>query len=140
MPTVKILIAQSPQALAKTEKAFSGYDILTAFDIKAADYWIQRHQIDAFIIGVHFDESRGVELASLIRTSAKQQNKPIIMVRLLASENSHMFRTTFGALIETDIINAYLDFDEDDDSAPDKIRQCLDEQLQIYREKNKPLV
>jgi response regulator RpfG family c-di-GMP phosphodiesterase len=135
MPPVKILIAQAPRALAKTESAFTGYDILTALDIKAAEYWLLRHEIDAFIIGVHFDDSRGVQLASIIRNNIKHKNRPIIMVRLLESDNLQMFRTTFGALIESGTIDAYLEFDSEDPEIPKKIRQAMDSQLQVYRTK-----
>ncbi|MDR3616388.1 MAG: hypothetical protein P4L53_22700 [Candidatus Obscuribacterales bacterium] len=132
MPPVKILIAQDPRALAKTEKAFTGYDILTALDIKAADYWLLRHEIDAFIIGAHFDDSRGVQLVSIIRNNFEHRNKPIIMVRLLPSDNAQMIRTTFGALIDSGAVNAFLEFDENDPETSKKIREAVDQQLQIY--------
>jgi hypothetical protein len=134
MPPSKILIAQNPRALAKTERAFTGYDILTALDVKAAEYWLLRHNIDAFIIGAHFDDSRGLQLASIIRSNAKHKERPIIMVRLLTSDNSQMLRTTFGALIDSGTINAYLEFEEDDAEASKKIREAVDQQLQIYKQ------
>lgn len=140
MPVAKILIAQDPRALAKTERAFSGCDILTAFDVKAAEYWMQRHNIDVFVIGVHFDDSRGVELASIIRAHEKYKDSPIIMVRILPSNNIPLLRTTFDTLINSGIINSYVDFDETDEDAPEKIREAADHQLHLYREKVKPQV
>lgn len=136
MPPVKILIAQSPRALAKTERSFTGYEIFTAFDLKAADYWMQRHELDAFIIGVHFDDSRGVELASLIRANAKHKDRPIVIVRLLASENAQLFRTTLDALVQTGIINQYLEFEETEAEIPEKIRAAVDQQIHNYKKQS----
>jgi DNA-binding response OmpR family regulator len=86
MKRTKILIAQNPTAVDITAKALPDYDLVIVTDLLNTQYQIREKGIDIFVIGIHFDDSRAVDLISVIRKDDKYRKTPILILRLLPTE------------------------------------------------------
>ncbi len=81
--------------------------------------------IDLFLVGIHFDESRALELIPLIRKDTRHSETPIIVIRLLPTENQKLLKQSVNAMQSLHIVSDYLEL-EDDRKAKLKIRQAVD--------------
>ena len=98
MKPARILIAEDSKALKTVVSALYGYDQIIVSTVKEAQRSILEDGIDLFIMGIHFDDSRATELASLVRESPKHATTPVLLVRVLRSSIAKFIRSTSNAL------------------------------------------
>jgi DNA-binding response OmpR family regulator len=94
----RILIAVSKLALPEGSAALAAHELLEITTLRQSETLIAQDVIDMFVIGVHFDDSRSVELVKLIRQSSKYKTTPILMLRVTPSEMAHFIKQTMDAM------------------------------------------
>jgi response regulator RpfG family c-di-GMP phosphodiesterase len=124
MKKARIMIAQDAKALGKTKDALDAYELVVVTDLMQARYQLIEDGIDVFVIGIHFDESRAIDLVNFIRNDKKHERTPIIFVRLLPTTMKDILKTTVVALIKIGTISDYLELEGDPDFAS-KIKQSV---------------
>lgn len=124
------MIAQDAQALGMTQDALRGYDLVVVTEIRAAQRLVMEDGIDLFVIGIHFDDSRAVELVRFIRSDQRHKTTPIVFVRLLPTTLRDILGTTVLALIKMGTISQYLELENDPDFAV-KIRDYVSSLLPL---------
>ena len=124
MKVARILVAQNPKGLQVTKTALSGYEVVTVDNIQRAKHQVMEDGIDLFLLGIHFDDSRAIELVSFIRNDEKHKKTPIIIMRVLPTLMVDSLRTTINALIKTGTVSQYLEVEGDQDPV-DKIRKAV---------------
>jgi CheY-like chemotaxis protein len=115
MKNIRVMIAQDAKALGATRDALEDYQLVVVTDMQAAQHEVIEDGIDLFVIGLHFDESRAIELVSFIRNDPGHKKTPIIFVRLLPTTMKDILKSTVMALIKAGTINQYLELEGDPD-------------------------
>jgi hypothetical protein len=128
----RILVAHDHGGLSIIEKALHGCDLVVVTDMKKVEFLTTEDGIDCFVIGIHFDYSRAVELVTTIRRSEKHKTTPVILIRCSPSPNAQMLRSTVDLLIDHGTVRQYLELDDDPD-AVEKIRAAVDECLAVSK-------
>lgn len=129
MKTARILIAHEPQGMDLITTSLQGYDLVPVTTIEDARYHINQGGIDLFLIGIHFDDSRAVEMITGLHQNPKYQTTPVVVVRLLSSQLVDFLRSTTGALIKLGTISQYLEIEGDPDASI-KIKEAVKAALQ----------
>jgi hypothetical protein len=122
-----IFVAHELEGLELITAALADYDLIVVQDASAAEARIG-DAIDLYLIGIHFDDSRAVELVGSIRQVEKQSTVPIVMIRMLPSKVVDILRITATTLIRAGAISHYLEL-ENDGEAEAKIRKAVSEAL-----------
>ena len=125
-----ILVAQEASGHELIRSALLGLNLLTVTDTRDAVQHIEESDIDLFVIGIHFDESRAIELIDTIRTNRKHADSPIVVIRLLPTPFVESLRSAAAVLIKTGSIDAYVEL-EGKGNAAELLRDAVDEQLSI---------
>lgn len=128
MSSARILIAEDNKVLPYIRHALVGYELLVATSLKEADRFVAESAIDLFILGVHFDDSRGTELASNIRRSAAHAQTPIILLRCLPSTIAKFIRSSTNALKASGTITEFLEL-ENVEQISDELRKAVESHL-----------
>ena len=113
----RILIAHDANHLGVVTKALEGYDLVVVSDVMGAQYQIMEDGIDLVIIGIHFDESRAIELVNIIRSDDKHKKTPIVLIRLSPTGLSESINVTTAALIKIGTVSEYLELESDPEAA-----------------------
>jgi DNA-binding NtrC family response regulator len=109
MKKTRILVAHELNRSEVIISALMGYELVLVSDITAAEYQVMEDGIDMFIVGIHFDDSRAIELVNFIRLNKKHKTTPVIMVRLLSSAIADFLRSTTETFIKIGSISHYLE-------------------------------
>lgn len=107
------MVAHDPARLEVITKALEGHELVLVNDLQAAQYQILEDEIDLFVVGIHFDDSRSIELIDLIQKDQKHTNTPVILIRLLHTPLADFLRTTVATLIKLGTVTQYLELADD---------------------------
>lgn len=126
----RILLAASETLSAPVMRAaLAGHELLEPKDLHEAERLIQEASIELFVIGVQFDDSRGMELVKRIRLDQAHKKTPILIVRVTPSEMASFIRQTMDTMKSLGVISDYLEL-EGDPLAEVKIRDEVSKFLQ----------
>lgn len=125
MKPARILIAEEDSMMPLVAEALGGYELIEVYTYEQAVRMILEDGIDFVVIGVHFDDSRAIELITFIRTNKSHHTIPIIVQRLSHTEFAGLLRTSLAAMKSLRLINDYLELDYDRD-AKAKIREAVE--------------
>ena len=87
------------------------FDLVMVSTREEAERMIIEDGIDLFVIGVHFDESRAIEMIGTIRNSKNHRKTPIIVIRLLATALAESLLATATNLIKVGAISDYVEME-----------------------------
>jgi hypothetical protein len=125
----RILVAQDAHAFAPIEQALKDYDLIQATTFYQAKKLVVKNNISLFVIGIHFDDSRCMDLIQLIRKDTAHGTTPIVVVRLLPSPHAGMLRSTLAVMKTVHGITDYIESEGDDLDIEEKIRAAVQEGL-----------
>jgi len=128
MRRTRILLAQEKAVIVKTCDALYGYHVIPVDTIIQAHRQILKPGLDLFVIGIHFDDSNGLELVKSIRESEHYSKTPIIIIRMLPSSLAKTLRRSVNAVRKFFEIAAYLELEASSDPVRD-LRQEIKKQL-----------
>lgn len=112
-----ILFAADKFILQAVKPAFTAYKVEVASQIPQVLQIIKNQHVDLFLIDVHFDDSKALDLIEIIRTSPTYTNTPVLLFRLLPSVHADLLRYTVLQLIVVYKITLYLELEESEDAA-----------------------
>lgn len=127
-----ILVAQDPAVMSPVLEACAGHQVDKATTVSQAKDLLAQNVYDAIIVGVHFDESRAMELIAWLRQ--ERPNMPIVMVRLKHSDFEETFRRTARALKKVGSICSYLELEGDKgwrEKIQKALRKCVDLEISL---------
>lgn len=137
MATPRILIALEAACVSEVQEALRDYDLLLAVTLSEAQKAIAEDGIELFVIGVHFDDSRSMELIRLIRLDRKHKKVPIIVTRMLPTIQTKMLHDTLELMKVLMGITDYLEL-EGDPGAKAKLKSVVKKTLfQIQAKKSR---
>jgi response regulator RpfG family c-di-GMP phosphodiesterase len=119
----RVLVAHDSKALSLTSYALYGYRLLKATNKHEAEALVINDSIDLFVVSIHFDDSRAVELISFIRKHEKHDLRPIVVIRFMPAANTEVLRDTVNGLIKVGSVRSYLELEKD----PDIIKKIRNE-------------
>jgi response regulator RpfG family c-di-GMP phosphodiesterase len=128
MSIARILIAEDPEALPCITQALAGYELLIASSVNEVERMTIADGIDLFILGIHFDDSRATELASMIRRTAAHEKTPIILVRILPSKIEKFIRSSTNGLKASGVITDFLEFPKREEISS-KLKKVVESRL-----------
>lgn len=128
MTPARILLAEEAAILPTVTSALVGYELLATVSLRQAERLILEDGIDLFVVGIHFDDSRAMELIKKVRLDRKHGNTPIIIHRLSPSEHAELLKQTLDVMRTMNIISDYLEVEGDPD-AKSKIRKAVEQYL-----------
>lgn len=88
MKPARILIAEDKRLMNKVKAALAGYEPLTTSSIHQAEGLVSKNNIDIYVIGIHSDDSRAMQLVKFIRLDCGDKKTPILVTRMLPSKLS----------------------------------------------------
>lgn len=107
--------------------ALEGYDLVVAHDVEQAIRLIQEDgEIDAFVIGILFDDSQGMELIKTIRLDKNRKHIPILVTRFMPSQYEEMLAHVMGTMKALGSINEYFEADYNEASVKTRLRQLVE--------------
>ena len=118
--------------MAPVLEACAGHQVETATTVNEVKDCLAANTYDAIIVGVHFDESRAMELIAWLRQ--ERPNTPIIMVRLKPSDFEETFRRTAKALKKVGSICSYLELEGDtlwQTKIQKALKKCVDLEVSV---------
>lgn len=110
MPT-KILVAIRPEAEPAVEEALDGYDLLIVRSVQEAVQCFGKNDIDFFMVGILFDDSKALEFIKIIRAEQKYADTPILVVRLMPTMHEEMLRTVMETMLAAKVVKNYFEID-----------------------------
>lgn len=127
----RILIAQEKNCIDVLLDALAGYELITATHLQEAERLLIENGIDMFVIGIHFDDSRAMELVKFIRDDEKHKKTPIVMVRFWPSEHAQILRQTIEVMKTVRAVSAYIEADADTGNRPfmERVREAVERHL-----------
>ena len=108
----RILIAEDPIAMPYLREALETHVLIECVNTQDALKSMSEHDIDFFVVGIHFDESRGVDLVPLIRNEDRYKETPILVLRLLKTQFGPFLKENMGVLKTLWPNLEYIEFDE----------------------------
>lgn len=120
------------------ESALAGYDLYTATSLQQAQRLIWEDGIDIFVIGIHFDESRAMELVKLIREEPKHRKTPIIVVRFWPSDNAKILRQTIEVMKSVRAVSDYIEADSEERPFVERVREAVEKHLPSRKSTKRP--
>ncbi|MBS1957733.1 MAG: hypothetical protein JST89_26345 [Cyanobacteria bacterium SZAS-4] len=95
---MRILVANDLQGFKRLTNALRGQDIRFVQTLSEAKQVLETVKFDLIIAGVHFDDSRAVELLQEVRTSRKVCDTPLVFVRTRSSSLANEIKRTLANL------------------------------------------
>ncbi len=133
-----ILVAEEHSAINIVSSALKEFALLEATRFEQAQRLILDAGIDLVVIGIHFDESRAVELIKCVKTSENHHSTPIIVLRLTPSELADVLRNTLSIMKSLSLVDLYLELEGMPDAAV-QIRKAVDKQLSSAKVSSKKM-
>lgn len=129
MDSARILIAHESKGLDTIAEALKDFELVCVTDAQGARAQIAQHHFDLILVGMHFDDSRAVELISHLCQTENHKNTPVILVRMLPSKVAAFLRSTAESLIKVSSVRQYLEV-EGDSEAASKIKAAVLTEIQ----------
>lgn len=129
---MRILIAQEARSLGMVADALRGYELLTATTLQEAERLLLEDGIDLFVVGIHFDDSRGVELIKVIRKDSRHAKNPIVVARLIPSDHAQILRQTMDVMCAMQVVNAYIE-EDGQPGVEHRLREAVDKVVEEAR-------
>lgn len=124
----KILVATHDQFWSSVEASLKGYDLVFAPSLTDAKRLLGENKFDLFLIGIFFDDSKGVELIKDIRLSV-DQTTPIVAARLKDTPNNEMLGQILNALVAAKLADEYIEGVHDTGDMQKKLRKTVESYL-----------
>jgi response regulator RpfG family c-di-GMP phosphodiesterase len=125
-----IFIAEDTSVISIISHALEGcYELIEVTTLPEAKRLSAGVHIDLFIIGIHFDDSHALELVKFIRTESDHKKAPLLIIRLLPSQNPQILLQTIEVMKPLQQIGEYLELEFDSDQ-PKQIRNTVERLLQ----------
>lgn len=121
---VAILIADTKESLLKLQNLLGSFDLVCVRSMREAQKALSLGRIDACVVGVHFDDSRWIELMQSIRKDPKLADIPILVVRMEPSDIAHSFRSTLKAMSRAIGFVEYIEI-EGNAKGPEELRVAV---------------
>ena len=128
MEPARILLAEDANNLPTLTAALRGYELLATVTLKQAERLIIEDGINIIVVGIHFEDSRAMELIQMVRLDAKHEKTPIIVHRLNPSDHGAVLRQTLDVMKTLKVIQEYLEL-EGNPAAKQKIREAVEQYL-----------
>jgi hypothetical protein len=124
----RIVLAATELALPLLRAALTEHELLEAKTMQQAERFVLEDSIELFVIGVHFDDSRVMDLVTLIRLRPEHKKTPILVIRVTPSTMASFISQTMDAMKILQVISDYLEL-EGDPLAELKIKNTVVEYL-----------
>lgn len=124
------MLAHEPTQIEFLLESLAGYEVLHAATTKEAERLIIENGIDLFILGIHFDDSRAMQMIATIRLDEKHKAAPIFVVRLSSSEHAQMLKETMETLVKLSVITEFLEIERLSKNQTTLFRKLVDQLLQ----------
>jgi hypothetical protein len=79
--TTKVLVADVPEMDRTIRDCLPGHELVFVRTMREAIAALRRDGFGMIVIGLHFDESRMIELLSYVRTLRRYDNAPVVCVQ-----------------------------------------------------------
>ncbi len=99
MNPARILVADESKVLARIRRALARYDLIETSTMQQVQRMIIEDEIDLFLVGAHFDDSRTMDFIKAVRIDERHKSTPIVVVRLSPSAHAAILRSTFETMI-----------------------------------------
>lgn len=106
----RILIADDAAGQKLLTRALEGYELFCADTLQQASRLLIEDGFDLVVCGIHFDDSRMVELCRYLRKEGKET--PFVVVRVSPSKNQEILRQSTESLRKTLTMGPYIEFDQ----------------------------
>jgi len=113
MKKERILLALEPEAFPEMRHALAAYELLEAANLNQAQNYLLEPDIDMFVLGIHFDDSRAMELIRIIRSNKRLKTVPVLVIRTLPSEQAKLLRDALGMMKVVMAISDYIELEGD---------------------------
>lgn len=121
MSCFRILIAEEQNVIHEAAKILGEkYELVLATKLKEAKRLCIETGIDLFVIGIHFDDSRAMELVKLIRLGEMHAKAPVIIVRMSPTDHDRLLRQTIDHMIRVGAVSDYIESAEKDKENEDR--------------------
>lgn len=94
----RILVANDLQGFKRLAEILKGEDVRFVQTLSEARQIISTVRFDLVIAGVHFDDSRAVELLQIVRTNKKTEKTPFVFIRTRHSSMALEIEKTINTL------------------------------------------
>ena len=110
----RILVANDLQGFKRLAGILKGEEVRFVQTLSEAKQLLNSVRFDLVIAGVHFDDSRAVELLQIVRTNKKTEKTPFVFIRTRHSSMALEIEKTINTLqkaldhsglIETDVLS-----------------------------------
>ncbi|MBS2004727.1 MAG: hypothetical protein U0103_08880 [Candidatus Obscuribacterales bacterium] len=130
MPPAKIFVAVKSEPLATVVEALHGYELCIADNVQHGMRLLnEQHDIDIFIIGILFDDSKAMDLIKRVSSRKTATKQPILVVRLMSSQHEEVLKSTMKTMIELKIVKEYLEVLHTHPGAKRMIRNLVEKYL-----------
>lgn len=133
MKKARILVAQERSCIHVLEDALAGYELLLTTKLQEAERLLIENGIDLIVVGIHFDDSRAMELVKTARDSSSHKKTPIIVVRYWPSEHAQILRQTMEIMKSVRAVSAYIEADAEERPFMERVREAVDHTLPIRK-------
>jgi CheY-like chemotaxis protein len=107
----RIFIADIQDSQTLLFRVLEGYKLSTANTFPEAARMLAADGFDMIICGIHFDDSRMVDLLQAIFKDVRHKNTPVIVFHGAHSDNVDLLRTTVDTLRKLHSFGAYIELD-----------------------------
>ena len=114
--------------MARVEKALAGYTLTCVSTIEDALNALQKQQFDAIVIGMHFDESRALELVKILRQDSRFASTPVFVIRVIQTPYASILKSALDIMIMVKAVNQYFECDDPGDKLG-SLRKAIDDIL-----------
>lgn len=125
----RVLLAHEPDQVRFFLDALDGLEVVPALRLQEAERLIVENGISLFVVGIHFDDSRAMQLITSIRTDENHKDTPILVVRLSPSEHEEMLRMSLDTLVKLNIVSEYIEMDKLGKTQRNLLRKVVDKLL-----------
>jgi DNA-binding NtrC family response regulator len=132
MTSAKILVADDMDSILKVRNALTGYEVLETLYLAEAKRLVIEDGIQLFLIGIHFDDSHAMDLIKFIRHDKKHADTPILVQRMIPSQNAEILRQTLNAMRSLQIVNDYVELADHKD-ADSTLRAAVEKLLSMEK-------
>ncbi len=107
----RLLIADVPAVQSVLTEALQGYDLFAVGTTQGALRLLAENGFDMIICGIHFDDSRMIELFQAVRKDPRHKDIPLIAFRAIPAEHEELLRDSVTTLGKTLGVNSYIELD-----------------------------
>lgn len=113
--------------------ALDGYNLVVAKDFEHSLKLIEEYEIDLFVIGILFDDSKAMELIKVIRLDAQKQHVPIVVTRFMPSQYEEMLCHVMDTMKALGTVSYYFEADYQQSSVKKRLRKLVEAYLPAHK-------